>query len=241
MYGRQGRESHEKSMSSYEQFARSDAIAIAYLLNEEVGAPRARKFYELLDKDSIIKFEHEKHDILAEFIQKPEGHRPAYLRRCTKGMDEKDTKSTKIVLLVLAIIGCMRVKEVLYLRDNYSYVLAPGSGNRITTARVYKFADEVKNLIQYDWPWEVFYDAGIDDDDDDNDNDDDNSYLTKEVDRVTERAEFNSALNWNEIQILRGLLFKELDNNPGIHSKQILNSALEKLGEEMVKKKPNQV
>lgn len=166
MYGRQKKETYEKSMSSYEQFAWNDAIGIAHLLDEEVGAPRAHKFYDSLAKDSIMKFERDNHDLIANFIQKTEGQRPAYVKRCTKGMNEDGAEATKIVFLVLAIIGCVRVKEVIDLRDNYRYVLAPGSGNRITTASIYKFSEEVKQLFQYDWPWEVFNAVLIDDEGD---------------------------------------------------------------------------
>lgn len=36
-------------------------------------------------------------------------------------------------------------------------------------------------------------------------------------------------LNWNEVQLLRGLIFKELDQEIGQLTKQDLTSALEKL------------
>jgi hypothetical protein len=51
-------------------------------------------------------------------------------------------------------------------RDNFRSVLAPGRGNRVTTASVYVFAEEIRNIFNYVWPSEVFDAMGIDDDED---------------------------------------------------------------------------
>jgi hypothetical protein len=169
-YGRKKRESHEKDMGSYVLFAWRDAMAIAYLINEEIGALEARRLYESITEESLLKFEQSSQEELADFIQKSESQRPAYLRKFLKNVKQENVELTKVGFLVLALIGCLRAKDVLDLRDRFRYVLAPGSGNRMTTAGIYAFAGEIKNIYDYSFPDEPFTAQGIymfDDDDDD--------------------------------------------------------------------------
>jgi hypothetical protein len=170
-YGSKKRESHEKDMGSYVLFAWRDAMAIAYLINEEIGALRARTLFESITEESLLKYEQSHQDELADFIQRSESQRPAYLRKYLKNVNTENVELTKVGFLVLSLIGCLRAKEVLELRDRFRYVLAPGSGNRMNTAGLYAFAGEIKNIYDYTFPSEPFTAQGIymfDDDDDDN-------------------------------------------------------------------------
>jgi hypothetical protein len=63
---------------------------------------------------------------------------------------------TRGLLIVFAILGQVRVMEILELRDRYRLALAPGSGNRITCSSLYAFQQEMAGLQTYDWPDHVF-------------------------------------------------------------------------------------
>lgn len=171
--GRRRTEPHEKSMGSYELFAWRDAMEVGGLLEEEFKLPKARQMYEAMDVKDIIKFERDNAELIETFIGKTVTQRSAYFRRVTKDSNER----TKVLFLVLAIIGLVRVMHLLELRDNFRMVLAPGRGNRVTAAGVYGFAGEVQDCFEYDWPWEVFDAYGADDSDDDDDDDDDEQPL----------------------------------------------------------------
>ncbi len=47
-------------------------------------------------------------------------------------------------------------------------------------------------------------------------------------------------VDWNEVHTLRGLVFKELANNPEPRTKKTLNRALEKLNELMIITRPHE-
>lgn len=76
-----------------------------------------------------------------------------------------------MAFLTLAIIGCMRAKELFELRDAYRHSLVPGSGNRVTTAALYKFGQEARRIHPYTWPSEPILAMGFDDEDDEDDDD----------------------------------------------------------------------
>jgi len=155
-------EQHEKSMGSYELFAWRDAMEIASYLDEEYGAPKARRIYEGLRTDVVVEFESKYSELLREFIQKSVSQRPGYLRKITKDVSDE----YRIMFLVLAILGVVRAKDVIELRDQYRSVMAPGRGNRVTTAAFYALSNDIKGTIQYDWPWEVFDAFGCSDEED---------------------------------------------------------------------------
>jgi hypothetical protein len=159
--GRSSRvEAHQKSMGSYEMHAWSDAMAIASLLDERVGIAKARKIYVGIPKANLVEYEKSVADGIADFIQKPESQRPAFLKKLPDGVN------TLVAFLTLAIIGCVRAKDVLEIRDNFRNALAPGGGNRITVSNVYRFAQEVADSISYEWPWEPIQAMGLDDESD---------------------------------------------------------------------------
>lgn len=153
------RGAHEKSMGSYEMHAHSDAISIAYLLEKELGSSRARAIYEKIDEPSLRKYEADSADIIADFIKRTESQRPSVLKKI------KDER-TRVAFLVLAIIGCLRAKATMELRDNYRMAMVPGSGNRVTTAALYRFAMDMQAIFDYAWPFEAFLDAELSDDED---------------------------------------------------------------------------
>ncbi|MBK6616247.1 hypothetical protein [Ottowia sp.] len=147
-------------MGSYELHAWRDAMAIAFLLNEDVGAARARGLYEQVPREEVLAYEQKVSEQIEDFIKRSESQRPSVLRKFPN-----DT--TKTTFLVLAILGCLRAKTVMELRDNYRMTLAPGSGNRVTTAAMYAFAEQLRSIFEYEWPFEAFDGMGIDDGEDD--------------------------------------------------------------------------
>jgi len=155
--GRRKAPIHEKSMGSYELFAWRDAMSMAEWIDEEFGVAHARKVYEQFDSSSVLKFERENQDLLANFIQKTESQRPAFLRRVAK----KANEDTRILFVTLALIGVLRAKEVMEIRDSFRTALAPGRGNRVTTAGIYVFTEKIRDIFTYGWPWEPFDAMGI--------------------------------------------------------------------------------
>jgi hypothetical protein len=154
-------------MGSYELHAWRDAMALADFLREECEAmdltvAAARRIYESIDVNNLIDYEEQVSDAVATMIQKPEGQRANHFRKTMKDA----TTTTKVGFLVLCILGAVRAKEVLELRDRFRMVLAPGSGNRVTCAGAYAFAAEVVSSFNYARPEEVFGAMGIDDSDD---------------------------------------------------------------------------
>lgn len=147
-------------MGSYQMHAYSDAMSIASLLDREFGASRARGIYDEIGEQALREYEAEAVDSIADFIKRTESQRPSVLKKI------KDER-TRVAFVVLAIIGCLRSKAVMELRDNYRMAMVPGSGNRVTTAALYQFAIEMRAIFDYSWPFEAFMDAGISDDDDD--------------------------------------------------------------------------
>lgn len=147
---------HLKSMGSYELHAWRDAMAIAELLDEVVGASKAHGIYQRIGSAQAQRFEREMEDSLSDFIGRSESQRPAVVRKLP---DEVTTAC----FLTLAILGCQRSMRIMELRDSYREVLAPGKGNRVTTRGLYDFSVEVVECFEYDWPAEVFSELGIDD------------------------------------------------------------------------------
>jgi hypothetical protein len=150
-------------MGTYELFAWQDAMSIAIWMDEEFGATAARKVFEGIARPIVTDFERKYQDLIADYIQKTEGQRPAFLKRITKQADD----STRILFATLALIGVLRAMAVMEVRDNFRTVLAPGRGNRITTASVYVFAGELRDVFEYEWPSAVFEALGVDDDEED--------------------------------------------------------------------------
>lgn len=156
--GRGATGAHLKSMGSYELHAWRDAMAIAELLDQTVGAARARQLYEQVESKVLLEFERLMSADIADFIARSESQRPPVIKKLAG-------EATKTCFLVLSILGCLRAKALMEIRDNYREVLAPGKGNRVTTGSLYNFSVEVINSVNHTWPYEVFSSLGIDDDD----------------------------------------------------------------------------
>jgi hypothetical protein len=171
MYRRQRTDPHEKSMGSYELFAWRDAMALASLLEEEFDVREVRQGFEAMTVEDKLDFESKNVEFIQELIRRSESQRMSYVRKVGKDVSEL----TRGILIVFAIIGQVRVKDVLELRDRYRFALAPGSGNRVTCSNLYAFQHEVSSLSGYNWPDEVFEayggDSGWCDDDEEEDED----------------------------------------------------------------------
>lgn len=153
-------EAHEKSMGSYELFAWRDSLAIAEMIDDLFGSAAARRAYESFSEEAVIEYELENQELIADFIQKSELQRESFFGRITR--DRSD--DTKVLFLTLALIGVLRAKAVMELRDRFRSVLAPGRGNRITTAALYEFSIKFFAVYAYEWPEEPFEALGLDDD-----------------------------------------------------------------------------
>ncbi len=162
-------EAHEKSMGSYEMHAWRDACAIAYQAVETFGAEVVRKTYLEIEKEPLQEFEDSNTDLIADFIKRSESQRASVVKKLP---DDR----TRIGFLVLAVLGCLRGREILDLRDQYRYAFAPGSGNRITLAQIYAFSQAVKKLYDYAWPAEVFRAIGESGEDDDGPDDEEEDF-----------------------------------------------------------------
>lgn len=152
MYPRRRTYPHEKAMGSYELFAWRDAMALACLLEEDFDVQAVRIAFDAMQIGQKIDFEDKNCEIIEELIRRSESQRPAYVRKVGKSADE----ITRGLLIVFAILGQVRVMEILELRDRYRLALAPGSGNRITCSSLYAFQQEMAGLQTYDWPDHVF-------------------------------------------------------------------------------------
>lgn len=168
-WGREARAAHEKDMGSYELFAWRDALSIAMLIDELFGARRARLVFDQFRLEQLLEFEAKNSSLIRDFIQKTESQRPSFLAKICK--HEKD-ENTQIAFVSLALLGVLRAKAVMELRDLFRTELAPGRGNRVTTAGVYDFSVEMHSVYAYAWPSEVFEAMALDDGHEDEDDDD---------------------------------------------------------------------
>lgn len=160
-YGRTKTEAHEKSMGRYEMNASSDACSIAAFLIEyfeSQGMPieDVKKRFDAIDVKVLEDYEGKVSDLVATFLGKTVGQRPAFFKNITKELSVE----SKIPFLMLCVIGAERAKRILYLRDQYRMVLAPGSGYRATTAGIYSFSMAMLDLYDYSWPGEAFQALG---------------------------------------------------------------------------------
>lgn len=140
------------NMGSYVLFAWRDAMAMASWLEESFDLVAVRQAFEATPTEVKSRFEADNAEIIQELISKTDGQRPAYLRKVAKNVD----LVTQGILVVFAIIGLVRVKQMLDLRDQFRYALTPGGSNRATCAGVFAFHQQTLNLPLFDWPHEVF-------------------------------------------------------------------------------------
>ena len=147
---------HLKSMGSYETHAWRDALAIACMVEDFIGASKARAIYKRMDQQEVWKYEDAMEAAISEFIGRSDSQRPAAIRKLPDDV-------TRVCFMTLAILGCVRARDLMELRDRYRELLAPGRGNRETTSGLYAFSNRVQELFEYEWPDEVFAAAGLDD------------------------------------------------------------------------------
>jgi len=156
-------EAHEKSMGSYELHAWRDALAIADLIDALFGYAAAKKAYSSFSRKEVLEFESKYDEQIGDFIQKSESQREPYLRRIAKDVND----DTRILFLTLALVGVLRAKALVELRDRFRTALAPGRGNRITIASLYDLSNELPSLYVYQWPVEAFRALDLADDEED--------------------------------------------------------------------------
>lgn len=155
---------HEKPMGSYILHAWRDAMALANLLQENYSLSEAKSNFEAQEVNALVTMETRNVDVIRDFIAMTEAQRRKYIKLLKK---QKVTDSGIMAFIVLAIIGAIRVKEVLELRDQFRHYLVPGMGNRDTAGAIYDFSAQVNAMFDYSWPGEVFDAMGIYIDDED--------------------------------------------------------------------------
>lgn len=148
-------------MGTYILHAWRDAMSIVVLMDELYGIAKARAIFEGIDQQVLVRYESDASREISDFIAMTETQRRSFMKKF------KQNDNTRVGLMTLAVIGCLRAKAILELRDNYRYALAPGAGNRETTSAVYRFGSElVTELLFYEWPDEVVGAMGMDSGDD---------------------------------------------------------------------------
>jgi hypothetical protein len=70
------------------------------------------------------------------------------------------------VFLTLALLGVLRAKALIEIHDRFRWASVLGRGNRITTAALYDFSNEIPAIFDYGWPAEPFDALGLYGDDD---------------------------------------------------------------------------
>lgn len=157
------KESHEKSMSSYVDHARRDVDDLVHLLDDTFeDAIRARKIFEEIDQEELLSFRKDSLEDITLFIRMTPAQRVACLKRMKKS---NIVEKKQLMLVVMAIKGCMVSQEVLELREYFRNYFAPGSGNRETVAELFNFAERLKQALsdEVSWPDLAFMDSDIDD------------------------------------------------------------------------------
>ncbi|SDJ11472.1 hypothetical protein SAMN05216605_121152 [Pseudomonas abietaniphila] len=139
-------------MLKYEEFAWQDALSLAAWLKKSFDLDALRELYESDSAQNHYEREVDSADVIQELLAKPESQRFAYLRRVCKNVDTL----SQGMLIVLAIIAQVRVKEVIELRDRFRYSLYPGGGTRTTCAGIYAFNNAMREVTFMAWPTAVF-------------------------------------------------------------------------------------
>jgi hypothetical protein len=143
------------SMYRYSEFASQDAIAFAEMLGTEFDLVAVRAAFERMSLEQKVHFEEQNAGIIQEIIRRTEGQRPAYLKRLGKTADAV----TCGVVIVFAIIGLVRVRALIEMRDRFES-MHPGSGYRAACAMIYERQDfylpSMAGLLDYEWPEYVF-------------------------------------------------------------------------------------
>jgi len=150
MYGRNKREAHEKTMSSYQSFAWRDAMSVVALIEQRFSLKQAQLVHKTLGEAMLVKQAAIWREALSDFIGMTEAQRAAYIRKMAeRGLDQQSI----LLFLLLAVIALVRVQEIIELRDQYRSILVPGRGNRITVAAVHDFGNAVFALgLSCPWP-----------------------------------------------------------------------------------------
>lgn len=147
-----------KPMTSYQQFARSDAYALGHLLRETCDVVALLLWFRKTSFDRLQAIEAQLAEDISELIFRTEGQRPAYLRKLAKSHPNSRVPE---VTLLLALIGQLRNVALLELRDWYRVGLVPGAGNRVTCQAIYDFGRDTAALFQsYSFPTGLLDECG---------------------------------------------------------------------------------
>lgn len=119
----------KNSMHSYSQFALSDAVSLASWLDTEFDLKAVRRAFEGISQLDRAKFDDDNAELIKELLRRTEGQRPALLRKAGKGA----TEVTKDRLLVFGIMGLVRVRSLIEIRD-WLVLMGPGAGYSVTNA-----------------------------------------------------------------------------------------------------------
>ncbi|WP_286829236.1 MULTISPECIES: hypothetical protein [Kordiimonas] len=148
-----------KSMSSYERHAWRDAMEIAADVEEEFGIQRALDVFHEVSARDLLQFDRNNRHLVSDYIKKTAFQRPAFLRKILKGCDE----DAAILFQLFAILGLLKAKKMIELRDLYAGFLEPGQGNRVTAKGMFDLFSEVNRATPrlYEFPAEVFEACGF--------------------------------------------------------------------------------
>jgi hypothetical protein len=165
------------SMYNYSNFAWSDALSLAYWLDTEFDLKEVQSAFDAMSQTDRAKFEENNETLIEELLRRTEGQRPAFLRKVVKHA----SNTSKGLLLVFGIMGLVRVRSLIEIRD-WLVLMGPGGSYRVTNARIYEIQKQVegpmRSLFVREWPEHVFADYNGDDgyfDAEDGEEDDDDS------------------------------------------------------------------
>lgn len=157
-------------MWRYGMHARDDAAAIFKSVVEFAKAEGrtvhdVRQWYEAIDPKVVYSFEETHFDDIASYLAKSESQRPATLRRLGKNLKFHEV----LLFQLLAMLGALRAADLVNVRDRHVDSLMPGGSYRVTTAGLYRCADDILLLRGHEWPSDFLAEIGyfLDDGEDD--------------------------------------------------------------------------
>lgn len=157
-------------MWRYGMHARDDAAAIFtsivdFAKSEGRTVQDVRHWYEALDPKGVYQFEETHSDDIAAYLAKSDSQRPATLRRLGKNLTFQEV----LLFQLLAMLGALRAADLVNVRDRHIDSLTPGRSYRVTTAGLYKCAEDTLLLRGHEWPSDFLAEIGyfLDDGEDD--------------------------------------------------------------------------
>lgn len=152
------------NMMSYLRHVRNDMHDVLALVVGEHGDDAARYIEQVVrsDKKQIDDKLREYNEMICEFIRRPNSQRQAYLNKITQNI--KDGKNeTQLYFVALCLIRLNQIHEFIEIRDMHRNVIVPGSGNRVTAAGICDLLFQTQHILsEYEVPWEIYDNLGID-------------------------------------------------------------------------------